>query len=276
MSAALATPSAASAANPSPLPSRYSIRQLTTTDVDAAMAIMCHSNCFYSPVWSVIYPDHAKLAMDMFRVKYLAKHQIDSGLSYGVFDTQYQYKRPESAATQGAVYWDVDSPAKDAATLLEQMDFPLVSVALAYDQFYPLDMAQLAPLVELLPQFGIFYHVLAAADKRNSTDWTATAPGQVMMRNGTSTRADYEGQGIMTSLAHWLMREAKLKGFRGIAMESMHDAVTKAWMHPPAQFHTELVSSFDTAAYEQEGPDGVKTNPFSPAKIMATKMYVTL
>ena len=35
---------------------------------------------------------------------YLMQHQIESGLSYGVFDTEYQYKRTESKETAGRVY----------------------------------------------------------------------------------------------------------------------------------------------------------------------------
>ena len=275
MPAAPSSASAAHPANPSPFSSRYEIRQLTPADVDAAQAVISHSNAFYSPIWSVVY-DPYETAMKLFQAKYLIQYQIESGLSYGVFDTQYQYKRPESAATNGKVYWDVNGPATDAATLLEQMDFPLVSIALSYDQFHPLDMAQMAPLITALPLFGTVYGTLAAADNREPTDWHATAAGQVLMRNGTSTRADYEGQGIMKKMAHWLMREAKLKGYRNIQIECGHDAVTDAWLHPPAPFTGELISSFNAATYEEDSPNGEKLHPFSPSKQLVTKVYVTL
>ena len=49
---------------------------------------------------------------------------------------------------------DVES---DGASLLQQMDFPLVSVALSYDGSNPLDMQRLMALVEVLPLFGTLY-----------------------------------------------------------------------------------------------------------------------
>jgi len=270
--------SAASAANSSPFPARYEIRQLTSADLEVAAALIAHTNMFYSPVWSVLYASRATeltLAMATKGI-YLIQHQIDSGLSYGVFDTQYQYKRAESAATGGKLYWDYSNTTVDGATLLEQIDSPLVSVALSYDQFDPLDMSRLVETVKLLPQFGILYGALEAADKRNPADWSATAAGQVLMRNGTSTRVDYEGKGLMKGLAHWLIREAALKGFRAIQIESAHDAVSQTWLHPPAPFTAELISSFHTDTYEEDGPNGEKVNPFTPAKVLITKMYVTL
>ena len=269
--------SAASIANPSPLPPRYVIRQLTSSDQDAATAIIVHSNMYHSLLLTVVLKPNAELSMTLFEhFHYLVQHQIDSGLSYGVFDTEYVYKRAESAATQGKLYWDESNTAADGPTLLQQMDFPLVSIALSYDQIDPLDMSQMTPLIQTLPLFGLVYGTLAAGDKRKPTDWSATAAGQVLMRNGTSTRADYEGKGIMKGLAHWLMREAKARGYRGIQIECVHDAVTHTWLHPPAPFVGELVSSFDTATFEQDGPNGEKVNPFTPAKVQVTKVYVTL
>ena len=269
--------SAASSANPSPFPSRYEIRQLSLADLEAANALLMHSNIFHSPVWSVVYKKDVKLALAMARDgSYLTQHQIESGLSYGVFDMQHQYKRPESAATNGKVYWDCGNAATDPAAPLEQIDSPLVSIAKSFDQFYPLDMQKMTPMMQMLPLFGAVYQTLAEADKRNPSDWSATAPGQVLMRNGTSTRADYEGQGLMTKMAQWLMREAKLKGFRGIQIECLHEAVTKAWLHPPAPFTANVITSFDTAEYEEDGPNAEKIKPFTPAKVIIRRVYVTL
>ena len=268
--------SAAHPANPSPFTSRYEIRQLTLADLDAATAVVRHSSIFHSPIFSILGSRDPTLVMKVYQSNYLLRHQIDSGLSYGVFDTQYQNKRPESAATNGKVYWDVDKPATDPAVLLEQIDSPLVSVACSYDQFYPLDMAQMAPNIRAVPLLGTLYQALAAGDKRNPADWRATAAGQVLMRNGTATRVDYHGQGIMKKMAHWLMREAKLKGYRNIQIECGHDAVTDAWLHPPAPFTGELISSFNAATYEEDSPNGEKLHPFSPSKQLVTKVYVTL
>jgi len=278
MSASSAAPNATSAANPSPFPVRYEIRQLTSADLEAATALLVHANMFHSPLWAVVYASRAtELALAMTEPsKYLVQHQIDSGLSYGVVDTQYQYKRAESAATGGKLYWDFADTKAAGATLLEQIDFPLVSIALSYDQFHPLDMPRMMPFIQLLPLFGTLYGALAGGDKRNPADWSATATGQVLMRNGSATRVDYEGKGLMKGMAGWLMREAKLKGFRAIQIEGSHEAVSETWLHPPAPFTAELVASFDTATYEEDGPNGEKVHAFAPAKLLITKIYVTL
>ncbi|TKA70416.1 hypothetical protein B0A49_06214 [Cryomyces minteri] len=156
------------------------------------------------------------------------------------------------------------------------MDFPLVSVALAYDQNDPLDMAKVMPLVEVLPLFGTFYHVIEVLDKRDPTSWKATGPQQVLMRNATSTRHDYEGEGLMKKLAQFLMREAKLEGYRGIQIECLHDAVTHTWCHPPQPFKGELIAEVDMETYEEEAEDGKRVRVFAPAKQRGTKVFVTL
>jgi hypothetical protein len=96
------------------------------------------------------------------------------------------------------------------------------------------------------------------------------------MRNGTSTRTDYEGLGLTRKLANWLMREAALQGYRGIQIECAHDAVTNTWLHPPKPFPAELIGSVDMATYEQETEDGSKIKPFVPSNQVCTKIFVTL
>ena len=156
------------------------------------------------------------------------------------------------------------------------MDFPLVSIAMSHDQYTPLDTSKTTPLIQALPIFATFYSVLQAADKRTDADWKATAAGQVLMRNGTSTRSDYERMGVMKGLAYWLMRQAKLLGYRGIQIECAHPAVSYVWLHPPVPFTAEVISSFHTAEYEEVGTDGVSLHPFAPGKAVCTKDYVTL
>jgi hypothetical protein len=63
-----------------------------------------------------------------------------------VFDTQYKFKRSESVATGGKLYWDEKDFEVDSKILLEQTGFPLCSVALSYDLIVPLDMPSMAPL----------------------------------------------------------------------------------------------------------------------------------
>jgi len=264
---------------PTNLPSRYQIRRLTPADHTAATAILCHSNTFHSNVFTITYPNDKTKRFNAFMetASYLVSHQIASGHSFGVFDTQYTYRLPSSAATNGAFTHDPNDTTADTASILAAMDFPLVSVALSYDAAYPLDMPQLMPLINTVPVFGTIYAALGAADKRDPASWNATGPGQVLIRNGTSTRADYEGKGVMAGLARWVMRYAARKGFRGMQIECLADAVTHVWANPPAPFKGGVVAEFDTASYEERDEEtGEVRNPFGEAKQRVTKVYVHL
>ncbi|KAF2732584.1 hypothetical protein EJ04DRAFT_578236 [Polyplosphaeria fusca] len=268
--------------NPSSLPPRYEIRKLGPEHSDWAQAIVIHSNILHSPVWPVLYPTAltARLHAGKKNAPYLIDHQITSGLSYGVFDTQYVFKRPESAATGGALYWDEneegvqETQGKDAesARLLQQMDFPLVSVALSYDSIDALDMEQLAPLLAVLHRFELAYHILDERDQRDPESWKATARGQVLFRNATSTRREYEGQGIVGGMARWLMREAAGMGFRGIQIECFHDAVRRVWSRAEEPFRGVVVSEFECAEWRNE-EGGLE---YKPVKQNMSKVYVDL
>lgn len=268
--------------NPTSLGPRYEIRRLEAKHVEWAAAIVSHSNSFYSSVWPVLYPeqngkDAIQMALD---AKYLVTHQISSGLSFGVFDTEYVFKREESKATGGKLYWTVSEPSvkelqgaeAEAQRLLQQMDFPLVSVALAYDAFNPLDMSKMEPLLAALPHFGLIYHILEGNDPRDPSSWKPNGPNEVLFRNATSTRRDYEGQGIMAGLARWLMREADAQGFRGIQIEALSDAVTYVWSIAEPPYKGTIVSEFHTDTWKDE--EGKFA--FAPAHQRVTKIYVDL
>lgn len=268
--------------NPSALKSRYEIRKLERKHIEWASAIVSHSNMFYSPVWPIIYPnkdfkDVIQLIQD---TDYLVRHQVNSGLSFGVFDTEYTYKREESKATEGKLYWDVSEPSvKDSQgleaegqRLLQQMDFPLVSVALAYDAFNALEISKMEPLLTALPHFGLVNHVLTERDPRDPESWKAKGPNEVLLRAATSTRRDYEGEGIMAGLARWLMREADAKGFRGIQIECLADAVTHVWSTAEPPYEGKVISEFHTDTWKDEqGNVG-----FAPSHQRVTKVYVDL
>lgn len=268
--------------NPSSLKPRYEIRKLGPEHVQWTVAISCHSNLYHSPIWPVLYADdmnihfHPTVEAD----EYLVSHQIDSGLSYGVFDTEYEYKTEEAKKLGGKLYWDPAEPsiqeeqglAADGERLLKQMDFPLVSVALNYDGFNGLDPARMGRLVGLLPHFGIIYMVLDMGDTRNPASWQPTTPGQVLMRNGTSTRHDYEGQGLMGGLSRWLMREAAQEGFGAIQIETANDAVAHVWTKVEPPFKATVVGEFDTGTWTDEQGNV----PFAPVKLRITKTWVDL
>jgi hypothetical protein len=268
--------------NPSSLRPRYEIRQLEPKHVEWAAAIVSHSNSFCSTVWPLLYPendgkDTIQLAID---ADYLVRHQIDSGLSFGVFDTEYVFKREESKATAGKLYWDLSEPSVkekqglkgEAERLLEQMDFPLVSVALSYDAYNALDMSKMKPLLAALPHFGLIYHNLEESDGRNPESWKPKGPNEVVFRNATSTRQDYEGEGIMAALARWLMREAASRGYRGIQIEALADAVTHVWSTAEPPFKGTVVGEFHTETWKDE--DG--NLGFAPVHQRITKCYVDL
>ncbi|KAF4553532.1 Hypothetical protein D9617_6g092630 [Elsinoe fawcettii] len=209
---------------------------------------------------------------------HLVNHSISHQLSYGVFDTEYPYRSTELSAKGGHFYWSPNDPeilalsdAEAGQALLERMDFPLVSVAMAYDGFYPLSMEQVIPVVTVLPQFGLLFQRLDELDPR--IEWKATRPKQVLMRNATSTRRDYEGKGLMAALARYLMREAAGQGFERINIECLSDAVTHVWANPPAPFKGEVVAGFQTKEYRSKDEDGKETdeNPFAPSDQYITR-----
>ena len=262
----------------SALPSRYEIRPLGPEHNSWANAIVSHSNMFYSLLWPVIYPENktARLYATYKGIDYLVTHQIDSGLSLGVFDKEWKPKYPESAATGGKLLWDFDDETADADKLLDQMDFPLVSVALSYDSINAIDMSKMADAIATLPAFATVYGGLAANDKRDPQTWQATEAGQVLFRNATSTRRDHEGKGLMKILAHYLMHKSAKEDFRGIQIETISDAVAHVWSNPPAPYSGEIVSSIDSATYEELDDQGNKSYPLRPSVQKVHKIYVAL
>ncbi|KAF2184114.1 hypothetical protein K469DRAFT_710024 [Zopfia rhizophila CBS 207.26] len=267
--------------NPLSLKPRYQIRKLGPEQSSWAAAIVIHSNLFHSPVWPVLYPKNitANVHKCFAAAGYLVDHQIASGMSFGVFDTEYKFKRAESEAVGGKLYWDESESSieetqgldAESKRLTEQMDFPLVSVALSYDASNPLDMEKMGPLMACLPHFGLIYHTLHELDQRDPESWQPTGHGQVLFRNATSTRREYEGEKIMSGLARWLMREADQKGYRGIQIECVNDAVHYTWSNPPAPYKAVVASSFDTRTFEQDGKIA-----FAPAEQFISKVYVEL
>ncbi|KAK8106448.1 hypothetical protein PG999_009807 [Apiospora kogelbergensis] len=261
------------------LPSRYEIRPLGPEHVEWAKAIVTHSNAFGSPVWSALYPGAAATRVG-YRVfaamDHMVEHQIASGHSLGLFDAQYQYKRAESAAAGGRLWWDMADLEADGDALLRQMDFPLLSVALAYDGFVPFDAARIEPVAKALRGFGESMRALEARDGRDPASWKPKGPGQLLLRNATATKLDEAGKGLMKHLAHRMMRQAAEDGFRGIQIEAYHDAVRAVWANPPAPFKGEVVSSINAWTWGEEDESGELVYLLRPSKQDCSKIYVTL
>ena len=273
--------------NPSSLKPRYEIRKLEPKHIPWATAILAHSHAFHSSVWQYIWPDRVlgRWALKgASQMEYLVEHQVNSGLSYGVFDTEYKFKTKEAEEVGGKLFWDANEPEEasveqtqgrraEGMRLLQQMDFPLVSIALSYDGFNGLDPARMGPLLKLWPEFTVLYGTLEKRDPRGPSEWKPTAPRQVLMRNATSTRHDYEGEKIASGAARWLRREAKLMGFRGIQIECMANAVTYLWSDGVEEpFKGRVISEFETETLEIENGD----KPFGLAKQRVTKCWVDL
>ncbi|KAK0745610.1 hypothetical protein B0T18DRAFT_325907 [Schizothecium vesticola] len=250
--------------NPIHLPSRFQIRQLTERDVPHALAITTHANTFHSPIWAPTYPnDQAARAyrLQQTAINFIAINVI-SGLSYGVFDTEYKFKRPESAATGGKLWWDSRNTDATGAELLEQMDFPLVSIAMAYDGAEPRDGSEWAPILESVPAYAYLRAELARGDKRDPDSWKPRGYGEVVRRGGTATRQDYAGFGLAKGMAHWHLWEMKGRGFSGYQITTAHPGLSRVFLNPPAPFRAELVSRAGIGEVEvEDGEEGV-VRPF--------------
>ncbi|KAI1493989.1 hypothetical protein F5X96DRAFT_79270 [Biscogniauxia mediterranea] len=235
------------------LPPRFEIRRLGTNVEKWVGAMGAYSLVFNSRLFAPLYKDRqpVKRVLDDHAKRpapYL--HSIKSGLSYGIYDKEYRFKRPESAATGGALYWhELDPNDPDLETpsgrqkLLDAMDFPLVSVAYSHDAADPLPREAVAQLCEYIPEFGpLLAHVGSLIAASASPGVLAplgdeTRPrGQVLARGGTGTREDYVGRGLMRALAHFVMRDARARGYAQIQIGTSHERVHGVWSRPPAPF----------------------------------------
>ncbi|KAK7993399.1 hypothetical protein PG989_006780 [Apiospora arundinis] len=157
------------------------------------------------------------------------RYLVTSGLSYAIFDTEYMFQRPGSAAAGGHLYWEDDgllglAASNDVKTeeaqierLVDGMDFPPMQESL--HAFYPL-------------RRGVFSYIDRNLDKRpaDHPDRQApTGPGQLFMRNGCITKRGYEGRGLMTALNRFVALEARARGFRGLSVGTNSPTVMRSY-----------------------------------------------
>ncbi|OJD20400.1 hypothetical protein ACJ73_08265 [Blastomyces percursus] len=269
--------------NPTTISPRFEIRPLGPEHIEWANAIHCHSNTFLSPVWPNLYPELPPWSiLDFFSAfDHLIRHQVESGLSYGIFDTEYKFKNPESAKTGGKLYWqkpttDAEREATTQASLLEQMDFPLVSIALSYDAFHPLNMEKMMQIFSITPSFPFIMGQIDGLDTNNPDARTPSGPCQIVQRNSTATREDYNGKGLMKILAYWLMHELAGKGYKGIKIESFSDAVFHVWTHPPQPYKAEVVSQINLKDFAGEVESLGETCTLNYVDQKVSRIYVAL
>ena len=94
---------------------------------------------------------------------------------------------------------------------------------------------------------------------------------------GTAMRAEYEGKGLMRTLARCLVREAKLKGYYGVQIECAHNAVEHSYMHPGGPLRAEAVGSSGTGSHVKENEDRRMMKPSGDeAKQVDTQIYGAL
>lgn len=260
------------------LPPRFEIRKIEAKDLSWVRAIFAHSNMLCSPLWSVALPRETQTER-VYKFYHTMENLMSlvalDGNSYGVWDTQYQFKRPESASTGGKLYWDENKLDATSEQLLEQMDFPLISVAVAYDGINKPDMSLYGPIIKLIPLFGHLHGAMEKGDIREPEAQKPKTAGEMLFRAGTATKADYGGLGIAKGLAHWLMREVAGKGFQGMQIGIAHAALEKVFMNPPAPFTAKIVSVVDLAEFEVE-ENGVKTKPCAACgDVPFKKIYIS-
>lgn len=263
--------------NPSPLPARFEIRKIEAKDVPWVLAILAHSNILCGPIWSVALPQEGRIERVYkfyHAMEGVIRHNAIDSYSYGVWDTEYKFTRPESATTGGKLYWDESDLDATPEQLLEQMDFPLVSVAIAFDGLKKPDMSLYDPIIELIPLFKHLQGAMEAGDTRRPEEKNPRLLGQMLFRSGTATRLDYAGHGLAKGLGHWLMKEAAAYGFIGMQIGVAHAALEKVFMNPPAPFTAKIVSDVNLAEFEVE-EDGVKTKPCAACDAPFKKIYVT-
>ena len=253
---------------------RFEIRQLGPEHLEWTCALMAHSHMFCGPVFSPIYPpdQRTERAYDVFKALLpMTEPRLTTGLSYGVFDKEYTFKRKPG----GGLYWDMNDLAATSEQLLEQMDFPLVSVVQRYDASSTLDMGRLEPLLKVYPLLG----QAVKRQKELTTDDPSTGigPGKIIKWGGTATRADFMGFGIMKKLTHALMSNAADLGFEGIMIHAVHDAVIHVWMNPPEpSFKSKMLSSFRINEMEEEEENGKKVIPYPDMEQLSALIYVSL
>jgi hypothetical protein len=246
--------------------SRFQVRLLLPEHIPWARAIITHSNIFHSPVWPVLYPSNLTTRAYAF---YIASEKLmtlnaATGLSYGLFDTQYTFKNPDSIPTGGKLDWNFTNTSATPEELLKQMDFPLVSIAMAHDAAEPgRDNSEWTEVIAIIPRLATLFGEVEKKDTRPESIWKPKEIGEVIYRGGTSTRADYEGMGCAKMLAHACMKEWKGRGYRGMQVGVAHPAVVRIFTEGlPEGMKGEVVARLDTKGYEEVTEDGERVRPF--------------
>lgn len=264
------------------LSDRYEIRQLEQRHVEWVAAIAAHANVYQGWCASLFDGKQAKTTLGFARnVAVTYRKTVELGYSYGIFDKEYQFKRVESVATGGGLYFsefdesDPELEVNGREKLNDAMDFPLVTYGMQYDASDPSPAELLfSSLVKEVPVLGYVFAARPAltieerAKREAEPDKSLEVKpnrGEVMGRNGTATKDGYAGKGLAKALAYWLMRDAKSKGYKKMVIGVNSSAVQHIYSNPPAPFKANVLMFYPCQDHEVE-IDGKMMKLFAQCK----------
>ncbi|KAH6653296.1 hypothetical protein BKA67DRAFT_569123 [Truncatella angustata] len=197
------------------LPSRYSIRPIDATLAPWAKALMVQGFFLRPSIWEPLLPE-PKVANALRAFTALDghfAHAIDSGLSYAVMDSEYEFRRPESVASGGGLYWseldpdDANFERDGRDKMLERMDFPMVCLALSVDGYDKKPDEASRALYQFMPLVRELGSYFGQKERESGETWEPSNMGERMIRSGCVTQPGYEGRGLMTALNHFVSKQ---------------------------------------------------------------------
>lgn len=272
------------------LPARYEIRRITPDIADWVLALNWYTQVCGSSVLSAVHSGElARHTLNAFRQLQVSNRHADmppsNGLSYMLIDKEYVFKRPESEAHGGGLYWDeldMDDAALNAddevakRTLRAGMDFPIVALSQWFDAGAKGDPAIWALRKRTVPMYCLTSDML---DDRERAPWPIrpTGPGQVLQDKGTSTLEGHEGQGLMKALTHFVMRESKARGFRWFEVTCLAPQVHHVFSQPPAPFRGVTTVEMTVRDHEVRDEQGRVHTPLAKSRVnVAWKVWTEL
>ncbi|KAK8139021.1 hypothetical protein PG984_002401 [Apiospora sp. TS-2023a] len=268
------------------LPSRYTIRPIDAGVAAWAKALAVQGFLLGPSIWSPLMAApktrSALRAFDALHGYYM--HAVESGVSYGVFDSEYEFARPESKSTAaaaaassngdsihgnengteyepsgGAVYWhelDPDTDPDDfengggARRMVAGMDFPLVCVALSCD-------LAAKPGPDIVEALHAFFPL-----QRGSASTGATATRGPRGR-GSPAASARSVLGWVSALNHFVMLDLKARGFRAMNAGIGVPSVYRNWMNAPAGCRSYAYLDLNILEIEVEDNGGRKVKPYA-------------
>lgn len=188
------------------LPPRYRICLLTEEYTDWVKALYSDGFLLRATPWVAMSQaappgtSPANLARRAFtELDGFHRYLATSGLSYAIFDTEYSFRRPGSAAAGGHLYWEEDGllatqqdqqqqdDSAEMDRMIDGMDFPLVCYGLSFDGFAPPPAAVQEALRAFYPLRGpLFAYIDRHLDQRPREypdRQPLTGPGQILVSN---------------------------------------------------------------------------------------------